>query len=88
MDSAGNLLIADFDSNRVRLVPDRSGTSYGQAMKAGNIYTIAGGSDVDAGDGGPATSAWLNSPAGVAVGPAGDVLIADLGNARVREVAG
>ena len=89
VDSSGNLLIADYDSNRIRLVPDRSGTFYGQAMKAGHIYTIAGDGNVGfRGDDGPAASAWLNSPAGVAVDPAGDVLIADLGNARVREVAG
>jgi trimeric autotransporter adhesin len=89
VDRAGNLLIADFDTNQIRLVPSRSGTFYGQAMKAGHIYTVAGnGQGGFLGDGGPATSARLFSPAGVAVDPAGDVLIADLGNKRVREVAG
>ena len=39
------------------------------------------------GDGGPATSAELNSPSGVAVDASGDLLIADTGNERVRVVA-
>ena len=39
------------------------------------------------GDGGQATSARLNSPYGVAVDPAGDVLIADSGDDEIRSVA-
>ena len=89
VDRSGDLIIADYDSNRIRLVPDHSGTFYGQAMKAGHIYTIAGtGQGGFLGDGGPATSAQLLSPADVAVDPAGDVLIADLGNTRIRQVGG
>jgi hypothetical protein len=40
------------------------------------------------GDGGPATSAALSAPEAAITGPAGDVLISDTGNYRVREVAG
>ena len=39
-------------------------------------------------DGGPATSAELSSLGGVTVDGAGNLLIADGGNNRVREVAG
>ena len=39
------------------------------------------------GDGGPATAATLNGPAGVAVDAAGDLYIADAGNNAVREVS-
>jgi len=89
VDRSGNLLIADFDTNRIRLVPSRSGRFYGQAVKAGHIYTMAGnGTGGFRGDGYLATSAWLLSPVGVAVDPAGGVLIDDSGNQRIREVAG
>src|SRR5437762_4140887 len=48
------------------------------------INTVAGGG---AGDGGDATSANLNSPAGVALDASGNLYIADLGNERIRKVA-
>src|SRR5437773_2057330 len=48
------------------------------------INTVAGGG---AGDGGDATIANLNSPAGVAVDSSGNLYIADLGNERIRKVA-
>lgn len=38
------------------------------------------------GDGGPATSAELSGPGGIAVDSAGDVFVADTDNCRVREV--
>ncbi len=100
VDHRGNVLIADgastcFEdqcpfpgSNLVRVVPARSGVFYGRPMRAGDIYTIAG---TDAGgfsgDGGPATSAELQSPAGLAVDPAGNVVVADTGNDRLRLIA-
>ncbi len=87
-DSAGNVLTADYGNNRVRLVAAASGPFYGQAMTAGDIYTIAGdGTAGYSGDGGPATAAELNGPAGLAVDAQGNVLINDSGNARVRVVA-
>jgi sugar lactone lactonase YvrE len=89
VDHSGNLLIADFDTNRIRFVPSRSGTFYRRAVKAGHIYTMAGnGTGGFRGDGYLATSAWLLSPVGLAVTPAGGVLIDDSGNRRIREVAG
>jgi NHL repeat len=51
------------------------------------IVTVAGtGVPGFAGDGGPATAAQLNIPYAVAAGPAGDFLIADAENHRVRRV--
>ena len=87
VDAAGNLAIADNGDNRVRVVAARSGTFYGQAMTAGDIYTVAGGGTGGLGDGGPATSAKLFEPSGVAVDAAGNLLIADMANRRVRAVA-
>ena len=88
VDAAGNVLIADFGNNRVRLVAVKSGTFYGQAMTAGHIYTVAGdGTQGFSGDGGPATTAELSVPEGVAVDTAGNLLIADTDNGRVRVMA-
>src|SRR5579863_66128 len=56
--------------------------AYGQT-----IETYAGnGIAAYAGDGGPAANASLNNPKGIAVDSAGNVYIADPGNARVRKV--
>ena len=87
LDAAGNLLIADTINNRVRAVAARTGTFYGQAMTAGDVYTIAGGGTGGIGDRGPATDAVLSFPAGLTVDPSGAVIIADAGNGRVRVVA-
>src|SRR6266702_2888128 len=88
VDAAGNLLIADGGNNRVRVVAHKTGTFYGQAMTAGDIYTVAGDGNFGfSGDGGPATSAELSLPEGVAVDAAGSLLIADTGDGRVRVVA-
>jgi hypothetical protein len=88
VDSAGNLVIADTGDSLVRVVAETTATFYGQAMTAGDIYTIAGGAVGFSGDGGPATSASLSGPEAAITDPAGDVLISDTGNTRVREVAG
>jgi sugar lactone lactonase YvrE len=88
LDSGGNLLIADSDGARIRVVAATSGTFYGQAMTSGDIYTVAGdGTAGFSGDGGPATAAELSSPLDVSVDGAGNLLIADSGNGRVRTVA-
>src|SRR5262249_39234350 len=88
VDAAGNLVIADTFHERIRVVAVKSGTFYGQAMKGGDIYVIAGnGNPGVSGDGGPATQAELAIPACVAVDGAGNVAIADLRNNRVRLVA-
>ncbi len=76
VDSAGNLYTVIYMGPRVRRV-DGSGT----------ISTVAGdGSWGASGDGGPATSAQLNYPQGMAVDSAGNLYIADAGNHRIRKV--
>src|SRR6266702_3700953 len=88
VDGAGNLVIADGANGRVRVVAASDGTFYGQAMTAGDIYTVAGtGTGACSGDGGPATGAELSSPRRVTVDGAGNLVIADWGNNRVRVVA-
>jgi len=73
VDSAGNLYIADTGNNRVRKVSN------------GVIATIAGiGTPGLSGDGGPAASAQLNAPWGIAVDAAGEVYVSEQLNNRVR----
>ena len=53
----------------------------------GNISTVAGtGAPGFSGDGGPATSARLDFPSGVAVDSVGNLFIADVNNHRIRKV--
>ena len=89
LDGTGDLVIADFRDNRIRVVAASTGTFYGQAMTAGDIYTIAGDNRLGgfSGDGGPATAAALYQPSGVTVDGHGNVLIADTVNCRIRVVA-
>ena len=76
VDNKNNLYVADHINNRIRkITPD------------GMIATVAGtGASGYAGDGGPATSALLNTPTGVAVDNGGNLFIADNGNSVVRRV--
>jgi sugar lactone lactonase YvrE len=77
LDAAGNLFIAEsLGTSGVRRVD----------AKTGIITTVAGGGSL--GDGGPALSAVLNSPDGVAVDAAGNVFIADTFDIVVRRVDG
>ena len=89
IDHSGNLLIADTNNGRVRMVPAASGIYYTQAMTGGDIYTIAGGGS--GGDGVIATSALLGNPHGLVVDGSGNVFIAEYGNpsntSELREVA-
>jgi sugar lactone lactonase YvrE len=76
VDATGNLYITDTGHHRVRKV-----------TSAGLITTVAGnGTEGFSGDNGPATSAQLHFPSGVAIDAAGNLLIADTINSRIRRV--
>jgi uncharacterized protein (TIGR03437 family) len=75
-DSAGDLYIADTYNHSIRKV-DPTGT----------ITTVAGtGIAGNGGDEGPATSAGLNAPRGIAADDNGDLYISDTGNSTIRQV--
>lgn len=76
VDAAGDLFIADYFNNVIRVV------------RGGIITTVAGnGTQGYSGDGGSATAATLNSPPAIAVDVAGNLFIADFLNQVIREVS-
>jgi Big-like domain-containing protein/NHL repeat-containing protein len=76
-DTDGNLYFADRDNHVIRKIDT-----------AGVITTVAGaGLQGFGGDGGPATSALLDTPSGVAVDEAKNLYISDTRNQRVRMVS-
>jgi sugar lactone lactonase YvrE len=79
IDGSGNLYIADMDNNRIRRVDAVSG----------KISTVAGnGQYFYSGDNGPATSAGIYQPEGIAVDGSGNLYIADTQDQRIRRVDG
>jgi sugar lactone lactonase YvrE len=76
-DSTGNLYIADSTGRRVRKVDT-----------AGVVTSFAGtGVSGSAGDGGPASSAQINNPQGLAIDSFGNLYISEFGGHRVRKVS-
>ncbi|HTX34442.1 MAG TPA: NHL repeat-containing protein, partial [Bryobacteraceae bacterium] len=77
IDAGGNVYIADQYNDAIRKV-----------NRAGIITTVAGnGTSGFSGDGGPATSASLDLPYGVAIDPAGNIYVSEQNNRRVRRVS-
>jgi hypothetical protein len=88
LDHAGNIVVAETSEHSVRLIAESTGTFYGQHMTKGHLYTLAGGNGAGSrGDGGPAAQSKLDFPWAVAVDGAGNVVIADSFNYRVRVIA-
>ena len=76
-DARGNLYIAERDNHVVRKVDGKTGV----------ISTLAGTNVAGfSGDGGPANQAQLRQPHSIAIDPAGQLLICDIGNHRIRRV--
>ena len=79
LDDSDNIYIADFSNSVIREVTSSTNI----------INTVAGnGTGQFSGDGGAATAAGLNDPAGVALDAANNIYISDWGNQRIRKVNG
>jgi DNA-binding beta-propeller fold protein YncE len=77
VDRAGTVFIVDTENHAIRRIDAQTST----------ISTVAGsGRRGPSGDGGPAASAELDRPHGVAIAPDGSVFIGDTNNHRVRRV--
>ncbi len=77
----------DKDGQEVVLVSSPREHQIFSFAPTGERFVIAGlGSEGNQGDLGPATSARLNAPTGIAVGPDGSVFVADTGNRTVRRI--
>jgi sugar lactone lactonase YvrE len=77
-DGAGNVYIAEYGGNRIRMV-----------SAGGIISTLAGnGAAGYSGDNGPATAAQVNVPARVHITPSGILYVADWNNHRIRKISG
>lgn len=76
-DANGNVFISDTDNDLVRWVDP-----------AGTLVTFGGTPDVNGsgGNGGPATSAMLYNPNGIAQDSSGNFYIADLNNDRIEKI--
>ena len=75
LDSAGDVYVADTWNNAIRLI-----------TPGGTVSTLAGSSAMTGSQDGPVLSATFNGPEGVAVDPAGNVYVADTGNATIRMI--
>jgi hypothetical protein len=89
VDGAGNLYLSDRANYRVWFLNrgPKAVTVHGQLVPPGATKEVAGnGTPGVGGDGGPATSGQLQSPAGLAVDPFGNVFIAEPQAHTVRQV--
>jgi sugar lactone lactonase YvrE len=75
VDAAGNIYVADTEHQVIRrITPDGKSTIFAGALWA------AGNKN------GPAATARFNQPAGLAISPAGALLVVDMGNGTLRRI--
>ena len=75
-DGAGNLFVADSDNSTIRRI----------VIATGEVTTLAGTAGAAGSDDGTGATARFNSPKGITIDGAGDLMVADLGNNTIRKV--
>ncbi|HET9847107.1 MAG TPA: transporter substrate-binding domain-containing protein [Candidatus Dormibacteraeota bacterium] len=79
--NAGDLVVADTGAHAIYEIPRAAGRTFGAVRRLGGD-----GRHGYSGDGGPATSARISEPSGLAIDQQGDIIFADAGNNRVRMI--
>ena len=76
IDANGDLLVADYNNNRIRKI----------ILSTGTVTTIAGTGTAGSTNGAPTTAATFKNPLAVAVDPSGNIYVADNGNNVIRKI--
>ena len=76
-DSAGNLYVADTGNATIRKI----------VITTGAVTTLAGMAGMTGSTDGTGAAARFNTPSGLAMDPAGNLYVADTGNATVRKIS-
>lgn len=86
----GTLVMTDGFMHVIRYVPAQSGSEFGRAVTAGDLYTLAGALPVStrvaAGDGTRWVLTHMGSPTGVAVTASGAVVYSDAATGVIRSI--
>ena len=87
----GALFVTDGFMHVIRAVPAVNETLFGRAMKAGDLYTVAGALPVATSAGSNDGTRWvvtqMGTPVGIAISASGALFYADAGLSRVRVIA-
>ena len=88
----GALFVTDSLMQVIRVVPSTTGTLFGRAMTAGDLYSVAGALPVATSEGPGNGTRWvltrMGTPVGLAVSPSGNLYYSDASLDSVRTIGG